>query len=414
MRFNLFVAKRLFNDKGGVRNVSRPAIRIATAGVAIGLAVMIVSVCVVLGFKSEIRSKVIGFGSHIQIINYESISSGVSKPVAFPDSLIKEIRQVPGVSHVQRFSNKGGILKTDDAFEGILLHGVGAEFNADFLKSNLKEGEIPVFSADSATNRIVVSQTIADRLHLSCGDRVFAYFFDGTVRARRFTVSGIYQTNLSEFDDNMVFTDLYVCNRLNNYADDQYAGVEITVDRFDDVDLVAGSLVGKVNHLVDEYGAGYAAMTIRELYPQIFDWLDLLDVNVWVILILMVAVAGFTMISGLLIIILERTNFIGVMKALGATNRSMRHVFLYFAAFIVGRGLLWGNVLGIGLVVLQYYFNMVHLDPATYYVDAVPVLFNAGYILAINAATAFISVFVLILPSLLVSRIHPAKSIRFE
>ncbi len=414
MRFNLFVAKRLFNDKGGVRNVSRPAIRIATAGVAIGLAVMIVSVCVVLGFKSEIRSKVIGFGSHIQIINYESISSGVSKPVAFPDSLIKEIRQVPGVSHVQRFSNKGGILKTDDAFEGILLHGVGAEFNADFLKSNLKEGEIPVFSADSATNRIVVSQTIADRLHLSCGDRVFAYFFDGTVRARRFTVSGIYQTNLSEFDDNMVFTDLYVCNRLNNYADDQYAGVEITVDRFDDVDLVAGSLVGKVNHLVDEYGAGYAAMTIRELYPQIFDWLDLLDVNVWVILILMVAVAGFTMISGLLIIILERTNFIGVMKALGATNRSMRHVFLYFAAFIVGRGLLWGNVLGIGLVMLQYYFNMVHLDPATYYVDAVPVLFNAGYIVAINAATAFISVFVLILPSLLVSRIHPAKSIRFE
>ena len=414
MRFNLFVAKRLFNDKGGVRNVSRPAIRIATAGVAIGLAVMIVSVCVVLGFKSEIRSKVIGFGSHIQIINYESISSGVSKPVAFPDSLIKEIRQVPGVSHVQRFSNKGGILKTDDAFEGILLHGVGAEFNADFLKSNLKEGEIPVFSADSATNRIVVSQTIADRLHLSCGDRVFAYFFDGTVRARRFTVSGIYQTNLSEFDDNMVFTDLYVCNRLNNYADDQYAGVEITVDRFDDVDLVAGSLVGKVNHLVDEYGAGYAAMTIRELYPQIFDWLDLLDVNVWVILILMVAVAGFTMISGLLIIILERTNFIGVMKALGATNRSMRHVFLYFAAFIVGRGLLWGNVLGIGLVMLQYYFNMVHLDPATYYVDAVPVLFNAGYIVAINAATAFISVFVLILHSLLVSRIHPAKSIRFE
>lgn len=414
MRFNLFVAKRLFNDKGGVRNVSRPAIRIATAGVAIGLAVMIVSVCVVLGFKSEIRSKVIGFGSHIQIINYESISSGVSKPVAFPDSLIRELRQVPGVSHIQRFSNKGGILKTNDAFEGILLHGVGAEFNADFLKSNLKEGEIPVFSVDSATNRIVVSQTIADRLHLSCGDRVFAYFFDGNVRARRFTVSGIYQTNLSEFDDNMVFTDLYVCNRLNNYAADQYAGVEITVDRFDDVDLVAGSLVGKVNHLVDEYGAGYAAMTIRELYPQIFDWLDLLDVNVWVILILMVAVAGFTMISGLLIIILERTNFIGVMKALGATNRSMRHVFLYFAAFIVGRGLLWGNVLGIGLVVLQYYFNIVHLDPATYYVDAVPVLFNAGYILAINAATAFISVFVLILPSLLVSRIHPAKSIRFE
>lgn len=414
MRFNLFVARRLFNDKGGGKNVSRPAIRIATAGVAIGLAVMIVSVCVVLGFKSQIRSKVIGFGSHIQILNYESVSSGVSKPVAFPDSLMNVIRQEPGVRHVQRFSNKGGILKTDESFEGIMLHGVGQEFDPAFLKANLTEGEVPRFSADSASNKILISRVIADKLHLTCGSKVFAYFFDGTVRARRFTVAGIYQTNLSEFDDKMVFTDLYVCNRLNNYADDQYAGVEITVDHFEDVDKVAGQLVRKVNHLVDKYGAGYATMTIRELYPQIFDWLDLLDVNVWVILILMVAVAGFTMISGLLIIILERTNFIGVMKALGATNRSMRHVFLYFAAFIVGRGLLWGNILGIGLVAIQYYFNVVHLDPATYYVDAVPVLFNIGYILAINAATAFISVFVLLLPSLLVSHIHPAKSIRFE
>lgn len=414
MNFNLFVARRLFRDKGEVKKVSRPAILIATAGVAIGLAVMIISVCVVLGFKQEIRSKVIGFGSHIQVFNYELPSSDASRPIALPFALMEEFEKTEGVTHVQRYCNKNGILKTDEDFKGILLHGVGPDFDTSFVARNLVEGRIPRFSDEKSTNEILISKQIARELNLTVGSRVFAYFFEGTVRARRFTVAGIYQTNLTEFDKVLVYTDLYTCNRLNNWEVGLYDGLEISVDDFEKVDRVADALIGKMNRKAELPDVSCSVMTIRELYPQIFAWLDLLDMNVWVILILMIAVAGFTMISGLLIIILERTNFIGVMKALGATNRSMRHIFLYFATFVIGRGLLYGNVLGIGLVSLQYYCGIFHLDASTYYVDVVPVLFEPWLVLAINAATLLISVCVLIIPSFLVSNIHPAKSIRFE
>ena len=410
----LFIASRLFRDKGDARKVARPAIVIATCGVAIGLAVMIVSVCVVLGFKGDIRDKVIGFGSHVQIQNYAAVATNAPLPVVVTDSLMRQVEAVDGVSHVQRFSNKEGILKTDEEFKGVLLHGVGAEFDAAFLKAHLEEGEIPEFSDSVASNRIVVSRQMADELHLEVGDRIFAYFFEQSVRARRFTVAGIYCTHLSEFDDAMVFTDLYTCNRLNAWEADQYSGLEVSVAGFDRLDEVTNKLVKMVNSQTDAYGASYAAMNIEELYPQIFAWLSLLDVNVWVILALMVSVAGFTMVSGLLIIILERTNFIGVMKALGATNRDIRHIFLCFSVFVIGRGLLWGNVVGIGLVVLQSCFGLFKLDAATYYVEVVPVFFHFGYVAAINVATLVICVSALIVPSFLVSHIHPAKAIRFE
>lgn len=414
MDSNFFIARRLFRDKGDARKVARPAIVIATCGVAIGLAVMIVSVCVVLGFKQEIRSKVIGFGSHVQIQNYAAVTANAPLPVVITDSLMRQVEAVDGVSHVQRFSNKEGILKTDEEFKGILLRGVGPEFDADFLKAHLEKGEFPEFSDSVASNRIVISREVADELHLDVGDRIFAYFFEQSVRARRFTVAGIYCTHLSEFDDAMVFTDLYTCNRLNAWKPDQYSGLEVSVADFGLLDNVTGKLVNMVNRQTDAYGASYIAMNIEELYPQIFAWLSLLDVNVWVILALMVSVAGFTMVSGLLIIILERTNFIGVMKALGATNRSIRHIFLYFSLFVIGKGLLWGNVIGIGLVVFQSCFGMFKLDAATYYVDVVPVLFHFGYVAAINVATLVICVLALIVPSFLVSHIHPAKAIRFE
>lgn len=414
MNFNLFIARKLFREHGDVKKVSRPAILIATSGVAVGLAVMIISVCVVLGFKQEISSKVVGFGSHIQIQNYASVTTNSPQPIAVPPALMKEVGDVEGVAHVQRFCNKEGILKTDADFKGILLHGVGAEFDASFLKAHMEEGELPSFSDTVASNRIVISRQIADELHLEVGSKVFAYFFENSVRTRRFTVSGIYCTHLTEFDKALVFTDLYTCNRLNAWAPDQYSGIEISVKDLNRVDEVSGALIKLVNRKTDAYGGSYVTMTIQELYPQIFAWLSLLDVNVWVILALMVSVAGFTMISGLLIIILERTNFIGIMKALGATNRGIRHIFLYFAVFVMVKGLLWGNIIGIGIVVLQHYTGMFRLDASIYYVDSVPVLFNLGYVLAINAATLVICVLSLIVPSFLVSRIHPARSIRFE
>lgn len=414
MNFNVFIARRLFQSHGEVKNVSRPAIWIATTGVAVGLAVMIVSVCVVLGFKQEIRSKVIGFGSHIQIQNYTGLTTHTSLPIEFPDSLTEELEQMPEIAHVQRFCNKEGILKTEEEFKGILLHGVGADFDPSFLQANLEEGEIPSFSDTVSSNRILISRKIADELHLKVGSKVFAYFFENSVRTRRFTVSGIYRTDLTEFDDILVYTDIYTCKRLNGWTPVQYSGMELTVADFGKLEQVTGKLGRKMNSRQDADGNSYITSSIQELYPQIFAWLDLLDINVWVILALMVSVAGFTMVSGLLILILERTNFIGIMKALGATNLCIRHIFLYFSVFIIGKGLLWGNLLGIGLVALQHCFSVFTLDASVYYLDAVPVFFHWGYIVAINVATLVICVLSLIVPSLLVSRIHPAKSIRFE
>lgn len=414
MNFNIFIARRLFQSHGDVKNVSRPAIWIAMTGVAVGLAVMIVSVCVVLGFKQEIRSKAIGFGSHIQIQNYVALTTHTSQPIEFPDSLTNELKQMPEIAHVQCFCNKEGILKTDEDFKGILLHGVGADFDYSFLQANLEEGNIPSFSDTVPSNQILISRTIANELHLEVGSKVFAYFFENSVRTRRFTVSGIYRTDLTEFDDILVYTDVYTCKRLNGWENKQYSGMELSVVDFEDLEQVTGKLAKKMNSLQDSDGNSYIALNIQELYPQIFAWLDLLDINVWVILALMVAVAGFTMVSGLLILILERTNFIGIMKALGATNLCIRHIFLYFSVFIIGRGLLWGNLLGIGLVALQHQFSLFSLDASVYYVDSVPVLFHWGYILTVNVATLVICVLSLIIPSFLVSRIHPAKSIRFE
>ncbi len=270
MNFNLFIARKLFREHGDVKKVSRPAILIATSGVAVGLAVMIISVCVVLGFKQEISSKVVGFGSHIQIQNYASVTTNSPQPIAVPPALMKEVGDMKGVAHVQRFCNKEGILKTDADFKGILLHGVGVEFDASFLKAHMEEGELPSFSDTVASNRIVISRQIADELHLEVGSKVFAYFFENSVRTRRFTVSGIYCTHLTEFDKALVFTDLYTCNRLNAWAPDQYSGIEISVKDLNRVDEVSGALIKLVNRKTDAYGGSYVTMTIQELYPSYF------------------------------------------------------------------------------------------------------------------------------------------------
>lgn len=266
-----------------------------------------------------------------------------------------------------------------------------------------------------AGNNILVSQLMADKLHLKTGQRIFAYFIDRNgVRTRRFTIAGIYQTNLKKYDETVVYTDLCTVVRLNGWEQDQASGAEITVKDFDLLYDTADRIVEKVNRTIDHYGETYSSATIRELNPQIFQWLGLMDMNVWIILALMLVVAGVTMISGLLIIILERTSMIGVLKALGARNKTIRHAFLWFAAFIIGRGLFWGNILALGLLALQYFTGIVKLDPQTYYVSTVPVELNWPYIVALNVATLLISVFMLVAPSYLVSHIHPAKSMKYE
>ena len=415
MHFPLFIAKRLYSEQGDKRKVSRPAIHIATAGVAIGLAVMIISVCVVLGFKHTIRDKVIGFGSHIQVADFLTLQQMEQYPIVIDDSMINVLKHIPDVAHVQRFAMKEGILKTDSDFLGVAFKGVGPEFDSTFIHSNMVEGSIPHFSDSVSHNQILVSQLMADKLHLKSGQRIFAYFFDNNgVRTRRFTIAGIYQTNLKKYDETIVFTDLYTAVKLNGWESDQASGAELSVDNFDNLDMVESRVISKVKGTVDHYGETYSSATIKELNPQIFQWLDLMDLNVWIILALMLIVAGVTMISGLLIIILERTSMIGILKALGARNKTIRHTFLWFAVFIIGKGMLIGNVLSLGLLALQQAFGIIKLDAQTYYVSTVPVEINALYIVALNVATLLISVFMLVAPSYLISHIHPAKSMRYE
>lgn len=415
MSLPLFLAKRIYSDKGDRRKVSRPAIHIATIGVAIGLAVMIVTVAVVLGFKHTIRDKVVGFGSHIQVRSLMAMNTAEDYPICIDDTMMTKLAAIEGVRHVQRYAMAQGILKTDDDFLGVVFKGIGPEYDMTFLKQNMVEGELPLFSDKKSQNRIVVSKAIADKLHLKTGQKVFAYFIDEDgVRPRRFTISGIYQTNLSYFDKSTCLTDLYTAVRLNGFFADQCSGAELLVNDFDRLEETSDNVVQQVNHSLDRYQNSVSSQTILEAYPQIFTWLELLDVNVWIILGLMVCLASITMISGLLIIILERTTMIGVLKALGARNKSIRHTFLWFAAFIISQGLVLGDIVGIGLVLLQQYTGIVTLDPQTYYVSKAPVELNIPIILALNAGTLLISIFVLIAPSHFISHIHPAKSMRYE
>ena len=415
MNLPFFLAKRIYTNNTDKTRVDRPAIRIAIAGVAVGLAVMLVSVSVVFGFKHTIRNKVVGFGSHIQVANFMTLQASEQYPIQMGDSMLRVLRAIPGVRNVQRFAMKQGILKTNNDFLGVAFKGIAADYDTTFIHQNLVAGAIPHFSDSAGKQQVVISQAIADQLNLKLGDKVFAYFIDNTgVKARRFTVAAIYQTNLSQYDKVTCFIDFYTAVKLNAWETDQASGAELTVKDFDRLSETAARVVNKVNRTVDRYGETYSSQTIQEMNPQIFSWLDLLDLNVWIILGLMLSVAGVTMISGLLIIILERTAMIGILKAVGARNVTIRRTFLWFAVFTIGKGMLIGNLIGIGLIALQHYTGLVKLNPATYYVSTVPVELNLPVWLLLNVATLLVSVFVLIAPSYLVSKINPAASMRYE
>ena len=415
MNLPFFLAKRIYTNNTDKTRVDRPAIRIAIAGVAVGLAVMLVSVSVVFGFKHTIRNKVVGFGSHIQVANFMTLQASEQYPIQMGDSMLRVLRAIPGVRNVQRFAMKQGILKTNNDFLGVAFKGIAADYDTTFIHQHLVAGAIPHFSDSAGKQQVVISQAIADQLNLKLGDKVFAYFIDNTgVKARRFTVAAIYQTNLSQYDKVTCFIDFYTAVKLNAWETDQASGAELTVKDFDRLSETAARVVNKVNRTIDRYGETYSSQTIQEMNPQIFSWLDLLDLNVWIILGLMLSVAGVTMISGLLIIILERTAMIGILKAVGARNVTIRRTFLWFAVFTIGKGMLIGNLIGIGLIALQHYTGLVKVNPATYYVSTVPVEFNLPVWFLLNVATLLVSVFVLIAPSYLVSKINPAASMRYE
>ena len=409
-----FIARRLYKNEQGSRKVSRPAVLIAQAGVALGLAVMLVTIVVSFGFKYEVRAKAVGFGSHLHISNYNSRHSYDARPIAVDSALLATLDGFEAVAHVQGYVTKPGVFRTEDDFMGYMLKGVGEDYDLSFFHQHLREGEIPTFSAHTTSSQILISREIADKLQLAVGDKVDSYFLQGSLRARRYTVVGIYETGFAEYDRLFVITDLKAVQALNRWEPDQVTGVEIMLTDFNKVNVMNWELGTLLDRTEDRYGEDYFVQSVIDVNPSLFAWLDVLDMNVWLILALMIGVSAFTMISGLLILILERTQFIGVLKALGACNRSVRSIFLRFALLIVCKGMFWGNIIGLGLCAVQKYTGLVSLDPKNYYLDTVPVAFDWGFIVTVNVVMFVLSALVLIIPSGLISRIHPTKAMRFE
>lgn len=409
-----FIARRLYQSEQGSRKVSRPAVLIAQAGVALGLAVMLLTIAVSFGFKHEVREKAVGFSAHLHISNYESAQEYEALPVAADTALLHTLRSMRGVEHVQRYVTKPGVFRTDDNFMGYVLKGVGEDYDLSFYAQYLREGVLPQFSDSVASGEVLISRVIADKLQLRVGDRVDSYFLQGTMRARRYTIAGIYETGFSDYDRLFVITDLKAVQTLNRWESDQVAGIEVQLSDFGKVEDMSWELSTILDRTEDKYGEEYLVQSVTDINPGLFAWLDVLDMNVWLILALMIGVAAFTMISGLLILIIERTQFIGILKALGASDASVRKAFLYLAMLIIGKGMLWGNIVGLGLCAIQKLTHVIPLDPANYYLDCVPIEFNWIFIIAVNVAMFVLSVLVLIVPSHLISRIYPTKAMRFE
>lgn len=415
MNLPLYIAKIIYYNQDDKKKVSRPAIKIASVGVAIGLAVMIITISVILGFKHTIENKVIGFGNHIQVLNSQTMHGVNHVPITLDDNLLNLIQSFDGVKQTGRFSTAQGILKTESDFKGINFKGIGPEYNTEFLKNNLVSGIIPEFSDSNSNNQILISQHTAEKLQLKTDETILAYFINhSNVRARKFTIKGIYRTDLSYFDDVLCFTDIYTINKLNKWDDNQCSGLEIIVDDFNELSKPNFFFINIINKNLDKAGNTLSSATIKEIYPQIFTWLQLLDLNAWIIIVLMLCVAGFTMISGLLIIILERVQMIGVLKALGANDSIIRSTFLWFATFIIAKGIIWGNIIGISIILIQSATGLIQLDPENYYVSTAPMELNIPIIILLNVATLFVCIMILVMPSFIVSRIQPIKSIRYD
>jgi lipoprotein-releasing system permease protein len=417
MNCELFIARRIHfsKEKGDNKRVTPPVIRISMAGITIGVAVMIVAVAIVVGFKKEVRNKVIGFGAHIQLTNFDSNISYETIPIAVNDSLLDELRNTAGVEHVEVFATKPGMIKTETDFHGIALKGVGNDFDTLFFSRHLVEGKMPAYNNENISNQIVISEHIAKALRLKCGDSFLAYFVNsGEVRARKFAIAGIYNTGFADYDKLFVICDIKHVRRLNGWDDDMASGAAIFIYDYSQLDRIAEELYFSMISRKDRLGNTFYVRSIKELNPMIFNWLGVLDSNVAVLLALMVLVSGFTMISGLLIIILEHTNMIGTLKAIGESNKSIGKIFLYIAGFLIVKGMFWGNIIGLTLCALQAHFRWLKLSPETYYLDSVPIELSWQSLFLINICSATISILMMLCPTFLIAKIEPSKSIRFE
>ena len=400
------IASRLYFSEEGKARTSRPAVRVALGGIIIGVVVMIVAICVVVGFKQEVQRKVAGFGSHIQVVNFDNNATYELQPVDISDSLINKLQGLHHVKKVSTFASKPGILKTDSAFQGIIFKGTDYwEYFAD----NLVVGALP-----TAANEVIISTVLASQLHLTIGDQILCYFVQESLRVRKLYISGLYNTCMSEMDRMFVLGDIALVRQLNHWTETQASGIEVLVDDLKYLHEVADRVYFATANRLDEAGNAFYTQTLEQLNPQIFGWLDLLDMNVIIIILLMLCVSGFSIITGLIILILESVNLIGTLKALGANNQFVRRIFIYEAILLVGKGMVFGNIIGLGLVALQHFTRIIPLDAATYYVSYVPMAFPWGWLIILNLGVLAISWLVLLAPSAIVSQISPAKVMHFE
>lgn len=405
MAFESFIARRMLT--GSRLTFSKPVVRIAIIAVAIGLAAMIISYSVVKGFQRQITEKITGFAAHIQVARFDENNSFEYSPLFSADSISEELRTIAGVKHVQPFCIKAGIVKTTEEIQGVVFKGIGKDFDWSFFKDKLTEGHC--FISDTGRNdSVIISGAQAKLLKLRVGDPLKMYFIiDNQARARRFIISGIYDTHLEEFDKLYVFGDINQIRKLNDWNSNTVSGFDLYVNDFERLDET-----GK--EVYDAIGFDLNAKTIKEMYPQLFSWLDLLDTNVIIILVLMILVSVITLISTLLILILERTADIGILKAMGAANLQVRRIFLIQALYIIIYGLILGNLIGIGFIYIQKYLGVISLPADSYFMNKVPVVLDLLSILTFNAGTILICMLALILPTIIISRIMPANAIRFE
>ena len=407
MNVEYFIVKRLIGAKEGNNRLSRPIIRIAILAIALSVAVMLISIGVVKGFKKDIADKVIGFGSHIQITAFSDNNSYETSAISKNQDFYPSIETESGIKHIEVFATKAGIIKTKEEIHGVILKGVDTDFDWTFFQENLIAGEVLSLNDSSTTNSVMISENIANSLRLKVADNLIMYFVQEPPRARKFEISGIYNTELEEFDKLYVLGDIKQIQKLNAWGKDSVGGFALTINDFEELEKQTQMVYKKTPYNLN-------AQSIKELNPQIFDWLKLQDINVNVVIILMLIVAVINIITALLILILERTKLIGILKAIGQTNWSIRKVFLYNAIYLIIKGLFWGNFLGITLSLFQKQFHIISLNPATYYMKSVPIHLLLSDILILNLGVIITCFIILILPTYLITKITPIKAIRFE
>ena len=405
MKAELFIVQRIF--KGGKGSFTRPIINISLASVTLGIAVMLLSVAILKGFQHEVREKIIGFGAHIQVTYFDNNSSFELEPLWYDTLLASEIMEIPGVVHVQPYGIKAAIIKADEQIEGIVLKGVGPEYRWDFFSDKLISGSLPELDTMTRSNEVLISRTTAQKLGFELGDRVILHFVQDPPRYRSMTVSGIYETGLTEFDEVYMFGDIRHIARLNDWEPGLVSGFEVLIDRFENLDRVTYM----VNNVLPY---DLLAESIRERNPQLFGWLELMDRNVLIILLITILVALIHMTSTLLIMIIERTNMIGILKALGMPNRSLRKLFLLNGGLLLLRGVIYGNLFAVGLSLIQMHTGFLKLDQESYYLDRIPIHLQASDILAVNLGVIVVCMLVMIIPSYLIGKITPIRAIRFE